>query len=46
MSSKDKNIYFSKNHQLKVSNDNLLPLSKEEEKSYNNQLIKPIPINP
>ena len=46
MSSKDKNIYFSKNHQLKVSNDNLLPLSKEEEKYYNNQLIKPIPINP
>ncbi len=46
MSSKDKNIYFSKNHQLKVSNDSLLPLSKEEEKYYNNQLIKPIPINP
>jgi hypothetical protein len=45
MSSGEKNANFSKNRELVVPNGNTMPLSKEEEKPDNNQLIKPIPIN-
>ena len=45
MSSGEKNENFTKNGQLLVPNGNTMPLSKEEEKPDNNQLIKPIPIN-
>ena len=46
MSFEDKKSNIQKNQQLTLSNDNIASLSKEEEKSDNNQLIKPIPINP
>ena len=46
MSSEDKNTNFSKKQQLKANNEKIISISKEEEKSDNSQLIKPIPINP
>ena len=46
MSSEDKNANISKKEQLKANNDKIISISKEEEKSDNSQLIKPIPINP
>ena len=49
MSSEEKKQNYPKNNQLKLLNEKNLPssqINKDEEKSDNNQLIKPIPINP
>ena len=49
MSSEDNKSKYTKNEQLKKNNENInnyILQNNNEEKSFNNNLIKPIPINP